>query len=194
MNQQCPKCGTTYGVTPAHVGRTFTCKNCSTSVAVTPAGLVLASAAPSPSPPPSPPPAAAAAFDFGGGGRGRGMPLDDDDDSDDDRRRPSRGRAVRTSSGGGGFGDFLAFRKMVIPIIIQIIFWIAVILVTAGSLVFGVTNLGGGGQKQMLAIVALVSLPLSILLIRIYCELIIVVFRINDTLTDIKNLLARRRD
>jgi Domain of unknown function (DUF4282) len=194
MNQQCPKCGTTYGVTPAHVGRTFTCKNCSTSVAVTPAGLVLASAAPSPSPPP--PPAAAGTFDFGGGGRGRGMSLDDDDDDDrdDDRRKPSRGRAVRSGSG-GGFGDFLAFRKMVIPIIIQIIFWIAVILVTIGSLAFGVMNMGGRGQQQQtLAIVAFASIPLSILLIRVYCELIIVVFRINDTLTDIKNILARRRD
>jgi uncharacterized protein DUF4282 len=184
MNQQCPKCGTTYAITPAHVGRTFMCKNCSSSLAVTQGGLTLAAAATSPPPPP------AGAFEFATGRNG-GMSLDDGDDDDD---RPRRGRAAAYRSG-GGLGDYLSFRKMVIPIIIQIIFWTLVTVVTIGGVAAGVIALTGRGEQKILgALMIVVGIPLSILLIRMYCELIIVVFRINDTLTDIKNILGQRRD
>ena len=34
--------------------------------------------------------------------------------------------------------------------------------------------------------------PFYVFLIRIYCELLIVIFRMNDTLTDIKNAVERQ--
>jgi uncharacterized protein DUF4282 len=105
-----------------------------------------------------------------------------------------RGRAAAHRSG-GGLGDYLSFRKMVIPIIIQIIFWTLVTVVTIGGVAAGVIALTGRGEQKILgALMIVVGIPLSILLIRMYCELIIVVFRINDTLTDIKNILGQRRD
>jgi len=182
MNQQCPKCGTTYAITPAHVGRTFTCKNCSSALAVNQTGLALV---PATTPQPS-----AGAFDFGSS-RSGAMSLEDDDE-DDGRHRRDRSGASRS---GGGIGDFLSFRKMIIPIIIQIIFWLLVTVVSIGGVAAGVIALTGrGDQKIVGALMIVVGVPLSILLIRMYCELIIVIFRINDTLTDIKNILVRRRD
>lgn len=119
------------------------------------------------------------------------MALDEDVDS---AHLPVRGRSGRYDSG-SGLGDFLAFRKMIIPIIIQIIFWGLVTLVSIAGVAAGIMTLTGRGEQKILGVlVIVVGIPLSILLIRLYCELIIVIFRINDTLTDIKNILARRRD
>jgi hypothetical protein len=84
---------------------------------------------------------------------------------------------------------------MIIPVIIQIIFWMLVTVVSIVGVAAGVVSLTGRGEQKILgALMIVVGIPLSILLIRLYCELIIVVFRINDTLTDIKNILARSRD
>jgi Domain of unknown function (DUF4282) len=185
MNQQCPKCGTTYAITPSHVGRTFTCKNCSSSVVVTSAGLTVAAVASPPPPPPTGRP-----FDFESTRKGA-MALGD---YDDEAHFPARHQSGRYDSG-SGLGDFLAFRKMIIPIIIQIIFWLLVSLVSIAGVAAGIMTLTGRGEQKILGVLLIVvGIPLSILLIRLYCELIIVIFRINDTLTDIKNILARRRD
>lgn len=82
----------------------------------------------------------------------------------------------------GGFGDVLAFRKMITPTIIQIIFWLGVVaclisgLGTMVSLPFGLGVIPG-----------LLILVLGTLGVRIWCELIILAFRIYDTLQEIKN-------
>jgi hypothetical protein len=66
---------------------------------------------------------------------------------------------------------------MITPIIIQVIFWLGVI-------VFAIAALVSMGQSFLLGLALLVVGPLCV---RIYCELLIVLFRINDTLTEIKN-------
>jgi len=82
----------------------------------------------------------------------------------------------------GGFGDVLTFRKMITPTIIQIIFWLGVVaclisgLGTMVSLPFGLGVIPG-----------LLILVLGTLGVRIWCELIILAFRIYDTLQEIKN-------
>jgi hypothetical protein len=75
--------------------------------------------------------------------------------------------------------DFLSFRKMVTPLIIQVIFWIGVGLCVIAGLVEIVT-----GAPSRLG--GLVTLLLGPILVRIWCELVIVAFRINETLTDIR--------
>ncbi len=95
--------------------------------------------------------------------------------------------------------DFLAFRRMVTPIIIQVIFWIGVVGVILGGIVgffsMLITGISQGEATSILG--ALIGVPLmtivGLLLVRLYTELLIVIFRINDTLTDIKNLLEERR-
>ena len=88
-------------------------------------------------------------------------------------------------------GDFWAFRKMVTPVIIQILFWVGVIIcVIAGFVLIG-TGIKQPGHQSLLSGVLLVIF--GPLVVRLYCEILIVFFRINETLTEIKHLLEGRR-
>ena len=86
--------------------------------------------------------------------------------------------------------DFLAFRRMITPMIIQILFWAGVALCVIGGLVgmvAGATASYGGGSQVLGGLVTLVIGPVFV---RVYCEILIIFFRINETLTDIKNNTA----
>ena len=74
--------------------------------------------------------------------------------------------------------DFLSFRKMVTPIIIQGLFWVGVAISVLGGLVsmFRVGFFAG-----------LLTIIIGPIITRIYCELLILFFRMNETLTEIKN-------
>ena len=87
--------------------------------------------------------------------------------------------------------DFLAFRTMITPVIIQIVFWIGVVgcvLAGLGAMIVG-SRYGGPGS----VLYGLFIIVLGPLLVRIYCELLIIFFRMNETLTEIKNALAQRQ-
>ncbi len=74
--------------------------------------------------------------------------------------------------------DFLFFRKMITPMIIQILFWIGIVVVVIGGFVTMFTS-------SFLAGLGMVILgPIGV---RLWTELLIVIFKINDTLTDIRN-------
>jgi hypothetical protein len=96
--------------------------------------------------------------------------------------------------------DFLMFRRMVTPYIIMVIFWLAVILLIGGMVIASITlfasdNIGDNGSSiAALCVMWPIGLPLGILGIRIYCELLILFFRMNETLTDIKNSLSRNQN
>ncbi|MGD0768012.1 MAG: DUF4282 domain-containing protein [Tepidisphaeraceae bacterium] len=86
--------------------------------------------------------------------------------------------------------DFLSFKTMITPMIIRIIFLIGVALcVIAGIvwIVIGASSEFGGGAQVFGGIVFMLVGPL---VCRIYCELLIVVFRILDELTTIRQRLA----
>jgi hypothetical protein len=89
--------------------------------------------------------------------------------------------------------DFLAFRTMLTPILIQIIFWVGAGICVAIGLVYlasGATAQYGGGANVLKGLAILVLGPLTV---RIYCEILIIFFRINETLTEIKRTLEERR-
>jgi len=94
--------------------------------------------------------------------------------------------------------DFLSFRRMITPVIIKILFWIGIVMsIIAGLIVFFggiISGLGDGGFGAVIGglIGGPVVMLLGVLSARIYAELLILAFRINETLTDIKNLLERR--
>jgi hypothetical protein len=73
--------------------------------------------------------------------------------------------------------DILSFRKMITPVFIQAIFWIVVIMVVVASLITMITQSFFAG---------LIGLVLGPLFIRIYCELLIILFRIYDELVAIR--------
>lgn len=75
--------------------------------------------------------------------------------------------------------DFLLFKRMLIPYIIQLIFWLALL----ACLILGVVDIYRGYILQGIGIIVV-----GPILVRIACEYIIVLFRINDTLTEIKHL------
>ncbi len=83
-------------------------------------------------------------------------------------------------------GDFLAFRKMITPTIIQIIFWLGVlvcVIVAFGAIVGGSAMSGTGMGGPLYGLLILVLGPV---LVRVYCELLIVLFRIYDSLSAIE--------
>lgn len=88
--------------------------------------------------------------------------------------------------------DFLAFRTMLTPVIIQGIFWIAAGICVIVGLTYILLGVGqyGGGPKVLKGLGLLVLGPLGV---RIYCEILIIFFRINETLTEIKHGLEERR-
>lgn len=73
--------------------------------------------------------------------------------------------------------DFLSFRRMVTPLFIQAIFWLfAIALVIAGLITMFQNSFFAG----------LVILVVGPLMARIYCELLIILFRIYDELVAIR--------
>ncbi|MDW8226379.1 MAG: DUF4282 domain-containing protein, partial [Anaerolineales bacterium] len=80
--------------------------------------------------------------------------------------------------------DFLKFKKMITPIIIQILFWIGVV----GSVIMGLISIVGGANAHYgggaMVFAGILWIFLGPIITRIYCELLIVIFSINDTLTD----------
>ena len=77
--------------------------------------------------------------------------------------------------------DFLAFRRMLSPLIIQIAFWVGIVVV----IVLGLMDIIGGAFLN-----GVILILLGPILVRLACEWVILVFRINETLTEIKNQLA----
>jgi hypothetical protein len=81
--------------------------------------------------------------------------------------------------------DFLMFRRMIIPILIRILFVVALVVCVIGFVVNLIeSNIGA----------ALGFLIIGPLVARIYSELIILLFVINDTLTDLNRAVAELRD
>ena len=77
-------------------------------------------------------------------------------------------------------GEFLTFRKMVTPIFIQLLFWLGIL----GAIGYGVF-LMTLGDNVLLGVAALVLGPIAV---RIYAELLIVIFRIQGSLNELVKL------
>jgi len=77
------------------------------------------------------------------------------------------------------FKDFVTFRRMMAPILLQILFWFLMVLNIVGS-IYLMTR---GGSFIALGFVNLI---IQTLVIRVIFELLIIFFRMNETLTEIK--------
>ena len=89
------------------------------------------------------------------------------------------------------FNDFLKFDKMITPVIIKIIFWIGLVvsvIIALGMIISGLGSPWGGGLQVLTGLITLVLGPL---MVRIYCELLIVIFKINDSLFEIKEHIKK---
>jgi hypothetical protein len=86
--------------------------------------------------------------------------------------------------------DFFSFRTMITPVIIQIIFWIGVVLCLIIGLGYLLVGSRYGNASPAYGILIIIVGPIAV---RIYCEILIIFFRINETLTEIKHNLDERR-
>jgi hypothetical protein len=93
--------------------------------------------------------------------------------------------------------EYLAFRKMITPLLIQVIFWVLVVvvaLVSIGSMIaigYGISQTTNGFVGFLIGlIVGVIYLVFGILGVRMYCEIAILLFRMYDELAAIRNALA----
>ena len=88
--------------------------------------------------------------------------------------------------------DFIKFQKMITPAIIQVLFWVgAVMFVLAGLVTMG-SSFGRYGGGAVVFLGGFFIIILGPVVVRIHCELLILFFRMNETLTEIKNGLAKK--
>lgn len=97
--------------------------------------------------------------------------------------------------------SFLSFERMITPVIIKVLFYIGLVAsIIAGIVIFFAAVIGGfadGGFSIVLGLFGgliggALTIFLGALTARIYAELLILFFRINETLTDIKTLLQQK--
>jgi len=88
--------------------------------------------------------------------------------------------------------DFLKFRKMITPVIIQVLFWVGVAVSVIGGLITMGSSFGSYGGGVGTFLMGLLTLILGPVVVRIYCELLILFFRMNESLTEIKEGLAKK--
>lgn len=88
--------------------------------------------------------------------------------------------------------DFLKFKRMLTPVIIQILFWVGLgVVVLAGlAMMFAGISAQKGGGGMVFA--GLLMILLGPIFWRVYCELLIVIFSINDTLTEMRDALKEK--
>jgi len=84
------------------------------------------------------------------------------------------------------FQDFSNFKFMITPTFIKIIFWIGVgfcVLFGLLMMIGGVGSLYGGGMRVFMGFLYIILGPV---VWRIYCELLIVIFKIFESLEEIR--------
>ncbi|WP_337040307.1 DUF4282 domain-containing protein [Emticicia sp. 17c] len=90
------------------------------------------------------------------------------------------------------FDDFLTFDKMITPVIIKIIYYFLVIASIFGGIVFivqGISAPWGGGMMVFSGLLTLIFGPIWS---RVFCELMIVSFRIYARLSSIDENIKKK--
>ncbi|WPH16600.1 DUF4282 domain-containing protein [Variovorax paradoxus] len=82
--------------------------------------------------------------------------------------------------------DLLGFEKMVTPIVIRILYFLGLLVV----LISGVGALFSGGFRGILTGIAI--LIFGAIMVRVYSELLILLFRIHDNLVSINQQMKDR--
>lgn len=96
---------------------------------------------------------------------------------------PSAPSVMRT---GFALGDFLSFRYLITPPLVQVIYVLGAILVTIGGLL---TMVGTTGRPEVLS--GLLIIVFGNLIWRVYMELVMLLFRINDGIQGIERNTRR---
>jgi|SRR5699024_2605280 len=90
--------------------------------------------------------------------------------------------------------SFLKFERMITPVFIQIMFWVGFLgsfIAGLGLIGYGIISSSGGFLEILIGIGVLFVGPL---MVRIYCELLIVVFKMHGSLLDIRSSISNGPD
>ncbi|PYZ96880.1 hypothetical protein CR205_14480 [Alteribacter lacisalsi] len=80
--------------------------------------------------------------------------------------------------------EFFNFNQMITPTIIKILFWAGAGL----SVLMGLITMFSGGYGFLAGLVIIAAGPL---IVRVYCELLIVYFKVHESLNRVNNTLDR---
>jgi len=83
------------------------------------------------------------------------------------------------------FKEFISFDKMITPVIIKILFYIGIVI----CIILGLSELIGGIAAGSISIIflGLITIVIGPVLVKVYCELVMVLFKILENLKDINN-------
>jgi len=126
--------------------------------------------------------------------RAKGKARDEDEAPEEEEVDETPGRSIKKPArraGNSSLMDLLLFRRMIAPYLIIVMFWLGMALAIFGSLAAIVFGIIGGASGLPMALGGLVFLFVGPISVRLSCEILIVVFRINETLTDIRNHLHK---
>jgi hypothetical protein len=106
-------------------------------------------------------------------------------------------RRARPSGQASAFVEFLLFRRMIAPFIIQLIFWIGTVLMFFGGLIIAGISLIRIGDQAAAAILGTLSglayMVFGPIALRVYCEILIVFFRMYETMREVRDGIDRMR-
>jgi hypothetical protein len=204
----CPHCGATGNAPDNFAGQQVKCSKCKKPFLVSSTGV---KGPPPATPPPPAPPAQADeveeaediedADDLEEDKKMARRRRDDDDDYDDDfdddeddRPRSVRKKPKKRRDGGGGFPEFLMLRSFIGPVLIVIFFWLGFFaLVFGGGFVSLMMLINLPGSAKLLGLLyGFLTVIIGPLWWRIMCELMMVMYRQLETLTDIKSDLEQK--
>lgn len=86
------------------------------------------------------------------------------------------------------FNELLSFRKMITPTIIKILFWIGAGLAALAGLIMIIGGLAT--RNALLMFMGLLYILIGPILIRVYCELIILLFKIYEEIVAIRKSIG----
>jgi hypothetical protein len=78
---------------------------------------------------------------------------------------------------------FMNFDRLITPTIIKIVYWLGI----AAVVIAGIVAIATGE-----AFAGLLTIILGPIAVRVYCELLILLFRIHDSLVEVRDLLKSR--
>ncbi|WP_084399413.1 DUF4282 domain-containing protein [Henriciella aquimarina] len=86
----------------------------------------------------------------------------------------------------GLLGRFLSFDKMITGTIVKILYYVLLVIVIIGGVFFLLQSLFSGRFGVFLF--GLITVPLAVIYVRILCEMMIVIFRISDNLSALRQM------
>ncbi|MEK4803203.1 MULTISPECIES: DUF4282 domain-containing protein [Oceanobacillus] len=86
--------------------------------------------------------------------------------------------------------NFISFNKMITPTIIKVLFWVGVgfsIILGLLQIIAGFDSYFGGGYQIFMGILTIILGPIFT---RVYCELLILFFKMHETIQEINEKLG----